>query len=119
MKRWMLVGTAVAAIGLGACGGGETATDASGGGEGGGATALSMVDNAYQPGSLAVASGATVEVTNDGQAPHTVTIEGADINEAVEPGQSTSVTFDLEPGEYTMYCEYHRDAGMEGTLTVS
>jgi plastocyanin len=119
MRKGILVGTAVAAaLVLAACGGGEEG----GGGtsaEGGGATSLSMVDNAFEPGTLTVSSGATVEVSNDGEAPHNITVEGQGIDEDVEAGQSASVTFDLEPGDYTMFCEYHRDAGMEGTLTVS
>ena len=122
MKKGMLVATVVAAaLVLAACGGGEGG-DAGGGGtstESEGATSLSMVDNAFEPATLSVASGATVDVSNDGQSPHNITVEGQGIDEDVEAGQSTSVTFDLEPGDYTMFCEFHRSAGMEGTLTVS
>ena len=114
MKKWILAGTALTtALALAACGG-----DAGSSGERGAPT-LSMVDNAFQPTTLGVTSGDTVEVSNDGEAPHNITIEGQGIDKDVEPGQSTSVTFDLDAGEYTMFCEYHRGAGMEGTLTVS
>ena len=121
MKKGMLVATVVAAaLALAACGGGDegggAATDTS---EEAATASLSMVDNAFEPADFSVTSGATVEVSNDGQAPHNITVEGAGIDEDVEAGQSTSVTFDLEPGDYTMFCEYHREAGMEGTLTVS
>ncbi len=36
-------------------------------------------------------------------------------------GGSKSVTLTLKPGKYTFYCTVpgHRQAGMEGTLTVS
>ena len=121
MKKGMLVASVVAAaLVLAACGGGEDGGDAATGTSGGGGTtSLSMVDNAFDPATLAVASGDTVEVSNDGEAPHNITIEGEGIDEDVESGQSTSVTFDLEAGSYTMFCEYHREAGMEGTLTVS
>ena len=102
---------------LAACGGGED-TGGGGGGGGGSATSLSMVDNAFEPADLTVAAGADLEVSNDGEALHNITIEGTEIDEDVEVGQSSSITVDAEPGEYTMFCEYHRSAGMEGTVTV-
>ncbi len=123
MKRSLIVAPAlVAALVLGACGGDEGGgggTTSGGGGDSAGGSTLSLVDNEFVPTTLTVASGDTVEVTNDGQSPHTVTIEGESIDEEVEAGASTSVTFDLEPGDYVMFCEFHRDGGMEGTLTVS
>jgi plastocyanin len=104
-----------AALVLAACGG-----DDGGGGGGGGEAAgtLSMVDNAFEPADLTVAAGSSLDVSNDGQAPHNITIEGTDVDEDVDPGQSTSITVDAEAGEYTMFCEFHRAAGMEGTITI-
>jgi plastocyanin len=102
----------VTALTLAACGGDE------GGGGGGGGTGLSMVDNAFQPADLTVSAGGTVEVSNDGQAEHNITIEGTDVDEDVAPGDSTSITVAAEPGDYVMFCEYHRAGGMEGTVTV-
>lgn len=121
MKKGILVATVlVAALLLAACGGGENGGDAATGTSGGGGTtSLSMVDDAFVPATLTVASGDRVEVSNDGEALHNITIEGEGIDEDVESGQSTTVTFDLEPGDYTMFCEYHRGAGMEGSLKVS
>jgi plastocyanin len=106
-----------AALVLAACGG-DDGNGGGGGGGGGTATSLSMVDNAFEPADLTVAAGSSLEVSNDGQAPHNITIEGTDIDEDVDPGQSTSITIDAEAGEYTMFCEFHRAAGMEGTVTV-
>ena len=120
MRKGTLVATVVAAaLVLAACGGGGDGGDTTADTAGDTASTLSMVDNAFEPAALTVASGATVEVSNDGEAPHNITIEGEGIDEDVDAGQSTSVTFDLATGDYTMFCEYHRDAGMEGTLTVS
>jgi plastocyanin len=111
MVRIGLMAVAVAAaLALAACGG----EDAGGGGGG----TLSMIDNEFDPASLTVSAGDSLEVSNDGSNPHNITIEGTEIDEDVEPGQSTSVSIDAEPGEYTMFCEYHRSGGMEGTVTV-
>ena len=118
MRSMKVIGISLAAaLVLVACGGEETGGGGGGGGDTG-ATSLSLVDNEFVPSSLTVDGGASVDVTNDGQAPHTVTVEGSDINQEVESGAATTVTFDLEPGDYVMYCEFHRDGGMEGTLTV-
>jgi manganese oxidase len=105
---------AAAALALAGCGGEDAA---GGGGEGSGGT-LSMIDNQFDPASLTVGAGDSLEVSNDGANPHNITIESTDIDEDVEPGQSTSVMIDAEPGEYTMFCEFHRSGGMEGTVTV-
>jgi plastocyanin len=66
----------------------------------------------------------TVELVNDSSTPHTVVIESDSGDEVAESdevsGDTTSTTADLEPGTYTFYCDIpgHREAGMEGTLTV-
>lgn len=109
-----LILAVIAALTLAACGGNE----GGGGGGGGEETGLSMVDNAFQPADLTLSAGDTVDVSNDGQAEHNITIEGTDVDEDVDPGGSTSITVDADPGEYTMFCEYHRAGGMEGTVTV-
>jgi plastocyanin len=113
--RGRLIAVAAVAVLSVSCGGGDTGGD--GGDGGGGATTLSMTDNAFNPASLTVAPG-TISVTNDGATLHNLTIEEAGIDEDVQPGQSTTVDIDLEPGEYEMVCEYHVAQGMTGTLTV-
>jgi plastocyanin len=56
--------------------------------------------------------------------PHAVAITGAGgvakSGEVVQPGGTSTVSLDLRPGRYTFYCPVpgHRQAGMEGTLTV-
>lgn len=101
-----------AVVGLAACGG-DT-------GDGGGTSTdtLTMVDNAFEPADVSVASGTELQLTNDGAALHNLTIEGTSIDQDVAAGERGSVTLDLEPGEYTVFCEYHRSAGMEGTVTI-
>jgi plastocyanin len=110
-------GILAAALVLGACGGGGD-TGGDGGGGGGGASSLTMVDNAFEPADLTVASGTELQLSNEGQAPHTFTVQGNGIDEEVEAGQSSSVTIDLEAGDYDFVCEFHEAQGMTGTLTV-
>ena len=73
----------------------------------------------------AKAGKATVNFTNPQPLAHDVAIEdssGATIakTEVITEG-SDSATANLKPGEYTFYCSVpgHREAGMEGTLTVN
>ena len=66
----------------------------------------------------------TVNFTNTSPVPHDVAIEdeaGETIAETeVLAEGSDSATAELEPGEYKFFCTVpgHRQAGMEGTLTV-
>ena len=67
----------------------------------------------------------TITMTNpdSDQMPHDVSIEGNGVNqngEVVQPGGTSTVKADLKPGTYTFFCSVgsHRQAGMEGTLTV-
>ncbi len=66
----------------------------------------------------------TVNFTNSSPVPHDVAIEDSSgetvaETEVIAEG-SDSATAELEPGEYTFFCTVpgHRQAGMEGTLTV-
>jgi uncharacterized cupredoxin-like copper-binding protein len=67
----------------------------------------------------------TFEVVNEGSGTHDFVVErdGADVaaTESIGPGASTTLTVDLEPGEYVFYCSVanHRAMGMEVTVTVT
>jgi plastocyanin len=55
--------------------------------------------------------------------PHAIAIEGNGVSQSgatVQPGDTSKVSLDLKPGSYTFFCPVpgHRQAGMEGTLTV-
>jgi plastocyanin len=68
----------------------------------------------------AAAGEITIELVNESGVPHNVEIEGQDaVSETITEG-STELTVTLEPGEYVFFCNIpgHREAGMEGTLTV-
>ena len=82
-------------------------------------------DLAFDPPSLEASAGKVeIDFTNPAPIEHDVNIEqdgkqlaGSDL---VSDGDSTTVSTDLKAGDYTYYCSVpgHREAGMEGTLTV-
>jgi uncharacterized cupredoxin-like copper-binding protein len=130
-----------AALGLAACGGGSDnndttaaatpppATTTGGGGGGGGATVdfstPSGSELAYNQKSASTTAGTdTISFDNVQAQEHDVKIEdssGAEVGgtDLVASGTATA-TVDLQPGTYTFFCSVpgHREAGMEGTLTV-
>lgn len=117
-------------IGLAGC---STAEDPSGSEEPSGSEDLaadplpvSVADFMIDPPELEV-SGPTVAftVTNDGPTPHNLTIrdDAGDVLLATEDlsvGDSQTISAELEPGTYTMFCSLagHESLGMSGTLTV-
>jgi plastocyanin len=80
---------------------------------------------AYDSTSLSSKPGkVTIDFTNPATLEHDVAIEGEDGeeiagSELIGKGE-TSVSAELAPGTYTFFCTVpgHREAGMEGTLTV-
>jgi len=65
----------------------------------------------------------TIEMDNPSDLPHAVEIEGNGVEVAGDTVMKDGVskaTAELKPGDYDFYCPVgnHRDAGMEGTLTV-
>jgi|SRR5687768_5634872 plastocyanin len=132
---------ALAAFGVAACGddddepADETAattteeTTDTGGGTGGGETVDVSADPggdlAYEQDSLTASAGTvTISLTNEASIPHDVVIEGPEgdlgATDQISGGDTAEVDVELEPGEYTFYCSVpgHREAGMEGPLTV-
>ena len=132
--------TAIAPFGLIACGedddessddsaatSEETTTEDTASSGGGGTVSFTAAEDgslAYEEDSAETEAGTvTVELDNPSSTPHDVQIEGPDGDlggtETVT-GDTTSATVELEPGDYTFYCSVsgHRDAGMEGPLTV-
>jgi plastocyanin len=89
--------------------------------------ALEAVPNqiAYNTKSLSAKAGkVTITMANMSSLEHNVTIaEGSKVLGATPTfsGGSRTLTLQLKPGRYTFYCSVpgHRQAGMEGTLTVS
>jgi plastocyanin len=131
--------TALAALGLAACGGGNdnsttaastpTQTTAAGGGGGGAATldvsTPSGSDLAFDQKSLSAKAGSvTIDFDNKQSLQHDVAVADSSgtilgQTDLVSSG-TASTTVDLQSGTYTFYCTVpgHKEAGMEGTLTV-
>ena len=87
---------------------------------------ITATDFAFSPSTVTVdAPGTyTFDLTNDGGTDHAIEIEGQGSEErsdTVSPGESASVTIDLQSGTYEMYCpiDGHKAQGMEGEITVS
>jgi plastocyanin len=141
MRRLLLLAAlgVLASATLVACGGGgdnETTTAPTtqaggGGGGGGGAQTLQLKADpsgafAYQEKTLSAKSGSvTIDFDNPAQIGHDVCVESPSgdqlgCSDVVTASKST-LSVDLsQPGSYTYYCsvDQHREAGMEGTLTV-
>lgn len=139
-----LLALALAAAALVACGeddgttttpttGNEPAEEAGAGGGGnaqGGAATLKFEtpsggDLAYTTSNASTKAGeVTVEFDNVQPAPHDVAFEdpsGKTIGQTETiTDSSTTAAINFKPGKYTFYCSVpgHREAGMEGTLTV-
>jgi plastocyanin len=65
----------------------------------------------------------TITMANPSQLTHSVAIEGNGVDaegQVVGPKGTSTASATLKPGTYTFYCTVpgHRQAGMQGTLTV-
>ena len=139
----VLIVAALAAIGLAACGGGgnDNSTNAAstpasttpaggGGGAGGGGSTVAISTPggstlAYDQKNVSAKAGSvTINFDNREALQHDVAVadsSGKVIGQTDLVSSGTAnATVDLQPGTYTFYCTVpgHRDAGMEGTLTV-
>lgn len=131
---------ALAVLGLAACGGGDdddettaaaqpTTTAAAGGGGGGGSTVdistPSGSDLAFNQKDVSAKAGSvTIDFDNMQSLQHDVKVEDSSGQQLggtdLVSSATATATVDLQPGSYTFFCSVpgHREAGMEGTLTV-
>ncbi|HET9291965.1 MAG TPA: cupredoxin domain-containing protein, partial [Actinomycetes bacterium] len=69
---------------------------------------VGAVDFAFEPKDASVAAGGKVTVTNNGQAPHTMTLDDVDLDTGtVDPGASAELTAPDAPGSYSYRCTVH------------
>ena len=79
---------------------------------------IALSQNTFQPGTY------TFKVTNQGQFPHNLTIEGPGVDSTATPtlqgGQSGDVTVTFQSGSYELWCsvDSHKDRGMDMMITV-
>jgi plastocyanin len=108
-------------------GGTGTESDSSSSSGGGGETLTVTADPggqlSWDKSELSAKAGkVTLKIVNESSIPHAIEVEGNGVEEKTETitGGEGEVTADLEAGEYEFYCPVgnHKDAGMEGTLTV-
>ena len=109
-----------------------TTTPSSGGGGGGGGGGAGGLKLSADPsGALkfststlsATAGKVTITMSNPASLQHGIALTGSGVNKTgsiVGSGGTSTVTATLKPGTYTFYCPVpgHRQAGMQGTLTV-
>jgi plastocyanin len=68
---------------------------------------VTIVDFAFDPGSLEIAPGTTVTFVNAGAKPHTATGDAGEFDTGtIQPGGSASITFD-GAGTFAYHCEIH------------
>lgn len=72
----------------------------------------------------AKAGAVTLSMSNPSSFPHGISVQGNGVDkdgQVVQQGGTSTVTVKLKPGKYTFYCPVagHRQAGMQGTLTVT
>jgi plastocyanin len=102
-----------------------------GGGGGGGGASSNLKLSADPSGQLkfdksslsAKAGNVTITMDNPSSVPHGVAVEGNGVDKdgkVVNKGGTSTVTVKLKPGKYEFYCPVpgHKQAGMEGDLTV-
>jgi plastocyanin len=83
---------------------------------------IEMYDDYFEPTVLNGKPGQTItlELKNEGEKPHTLTISDKGIDQEVQPGDEAEadVTFP-QSGELVFVCRFHENNGMIGALEVS
>ena len=129
MRTFSLLAALALAIALAGCGDDDESGGGASSSSGGGGETIALASP--QDGSLkfdkteltAPAGSVSITYSNPSQVPHAVAIEGNGVEESSEvvtASEAPPLTAELKAGEYAFYCPVgqHRQAGMEGTLTI-
>ena len=117
----------VTALAIGGCGGGAKKAASPSPSAAGGATLSLQADASqlkFDKTALSAKAGTvTIVMKNPSQLQHDVAIDGNGVNavgKVVGNGGTSTAAASLKAGTYTFFCSVdgHRQAGMEGTLTV-
>lgn len=102
---------------------GTPAADAGAGAETGTTLEVLSYDIYFEPTELNIAANTDVTVTlpNEGVTLHNFAIDELGIDVDIDPGATEQVVINAPAGTYEFYCNVpgHKQAGMQGTLTVS
>ena len=78
---------------------------------------VQLEDFAFRPSCLQAPPDGVIRLENTGDAPHTFTVEGTDVNVNVDAGSSGEADLGtVDPGTYAVTCTFHPQ--MEATVTV-
>jgi uncharacterized cupredoxin-like copper-binding protein len=129
--RGLAIVVAAAGLALAGCGGGSdngVVSSSSGATAGGGSTLHLKADPSgklrFDKKTLSASAGkVAIVLSNPSPLSHNISIEGAGVSQqgaTVGQGGTSNVALSLKPGTYTFFCSVpgHREAGMQGTLTV-
>ena len=81
---------------------------------------ISAIDNAFDAGIVRIQPGQSIEWSNDGNSPHTVTADDGSFDSGnLAPDATFTTAFD-QPGVYSYFCKYHGapGVGMTGIVVV-
>jgi uncharacterized cupredoxin-like copper-binding protein len=125
MTRRILVAPALIAVFvLAACGSSSKSSSSAAAGSGQTVTATEVEYKITLGSSTVPAGNVTFQAMNSGTIPHNLAISGSGVSEQktsdIASGQSGTLTVNLKPGTYTIFCAIpgHEAAGMKTTLTV-
>ena len=85
------------------------------------AVTITLEEFSFEPTIIAGEPGQELKVflVNEGDGPHTFTLDDLDVHVALRRGQNGEATVSIAPGDSPtlFYCRFHRDQGMVGVLT--